>query len=145
MTKLDPIIAKFDGLDYQERLELLLDYAEKLPELPERYRAARDAGLGRVPECMTPVFLWIDVVDDKVKIVADVAREAPTVKGFVAILVKAWNGATPEELVAAPADILKQIGLAEKLGMTRLRGLSSIVQRIRREVAGAIDKRAVSP
>ena len=134
MTKLDSIITEFDGLDYQERLELLLDFAENLPELPEKYRAERDAGLGRVPECMTPVFMWIDVVDAKVQLIADVAPEAPTVKGFVSILVDAWNGATVEAVAAAPPDILGQMGLADKLGMTRLRGLNAIVHRIKHEV-----------
>jgi cysteine desulfuration protein SufE len=135
MTKLDEIIVEFDGLDYQERLELLLDFAENLPELPEKYRAERDAGFGRVPECMTPVFMWIDVTDDKVQLIADVAPEAPTVKGFLSILVEAWNGVTPAEVAAAPHDILSQMGLADKLGMTRLRGLNAIVQRIKNEVA----------
>src|SRR5262245_54206404 len=123
MTKLDEIIAEFDDLDYQERLELLLDFAGKLPELPEHYREERDVGLGRIRECMTPVFMWIEVVDGKVQIIADVAPEAPTVQGFVSVLVEAWNGATPAEVAAAPHDILRHMGLADKLGMTRLRGL----------------------
>jgi cysteine desulfuration protein SufE len=135
MAKLDEIITEFDGLDYQERLELLLDFAGKLPELPEKYRAERDAGFGRVAECMTPVFMWIDVSDGKVQIVADVAPEAPTVKGFISVLVEAWNGATPAEVAAAPHDILRHMGLADKLGMTRLRGLNAIVHRIKSEIA----------
>jgi cysteine desulfuration protein SufE len=135
MAKLDEIIAEFDGLDFQERLELLLDFAERLPELPEKYRAERDAGFGRVPECMTPVFMWIDVNDGKVRILADVAPEAPTVKGFMSVLVEAWDGATPAEIADAPPDILRHMGLAEKLGMTRLRGMNAMVQRIKREVA----------
>jgi cysteine desulfuration protein SufE len=134
-STLDEIIREFDELDYQERLELLLDFAGRLPELPEKYRAERDAGFGRVPECMTPVFMWIDVVDGKVQLIADVAPEAPTVKGFVSILVEAWNGATPAQVAAAPQDILREMGLAEKLGMTRLRGLNAVVQRIKNEVA----------
>jgi cysteine desulfuration protein SufE len=145
MTKLDAIITEFDGLDYQERLELLLDFAEHLPELPEHYREERDAGTGKVPECMTPVFMWIDVMDGKVQLIADVAPEAPTVKGFVAILVEAWNGATPAEVAAAPQDILCQMGLADKLGMTRLRGLNAIVQRIKREVSGRNGRMATVP
>jgi len=135
MTKLDAIIEEFDDLDYQERLELLLDFSESLPELPDPYRAERDAGLHRIPECMTPVFLWVEVVNGHVKLIADVAPEAPTVKGFVAILVDAWNGATPEEIAHAPSDILGHMGLAEKLGMARLRGLNAIVYRIKNEVA----------
>jgi sulfur transfer protein SufE len=79
--------------------------------------------------------MWIDVVDDKVQIIADVAEEAPTVKGFVSVLVEAWHGATPAEVAAAPHDILRRMGLADKLGMTRLRGLNAVVQRIKNEVA----------
>src|SRR5262245_10885885 len=135
MAKLQEITAEFDGLDYQERLELLLDFAERLPVLPANYRAEPDAGFGRGPAWMTPVFMWIDVHDGKVQIIADVAREAPTVKGFMSVLVEAWHGATPAEIEAAPPDILKQMGLADKLGMTRLRGLNAMVQRIKREVA----------
>ncbi len=135
MTKLDSTITEFDGLDFQERLELLLDFAEHLPELPEQYRVERDAGIGKVPECMTPVFMWIDVVDGKVQLIADVAPEAPTVKGFVSILVEAWHGAPAAEVAAAPYDILRQMGLADKLGMTRSRGLNAIVYRIKNEVA----------
>jgi cysteine desulfuration protein SufE len=135
MTKLDELMAEFDDLDYQERLELLLDFSERLPELPEKYRAERDAGFGRIVECMTPVFMWIDVRDGKVQIIADVAPEAPTVKGFMSVLVEAWNGATPAEVDGAPPDILRRMGLADKLGMTRLRGLNAIVHRIKTDVA----------
>ena len=144
MSKLDDIITEFEGLDYQERLELLLDFSESLPALPEQYRAERDAGLHRVPECMTPVFMWIDVVDGTVSLVVDVAPEAPTVKGFASILVDAWNGARTEEVAAAPADILGRMGLADKLGMTRLRGLNAIVQRIKHEVAKRNGTRSAS-
>src|SRR5215831_19559083 len=89
-VKLDEIVAEFADLDPRERLELLLEFAENLPPLPERYQAQRDAGLHRVPECQTPVFIWVELIDGNVHIDADVAPEAPTVKGFVGILVDAF-------------------------------------------------------
>ena len=82
MSKLDDIIAIFQSVDPPLRLELLLDYANRLPPLPEQYRAQRDAGFNRIPECMTPVFLWVEV-NGAVTLHADVAEESPTVKGFV--------------------------------------------------------------
>jgi cysteine desulfuration protein SufE len=134
MSKLDEIIQEFEELDAREKLELLLDFAENLPELPERYEAERDAGLHRVPECMTPTYLWVERNDGRLEIHAWVAPEAPTVKGFVAILVEAFNGATVDEIAAAPADVLHRLGLAPILGMNRLRGLNAVQQRIRNEV-----------
>jgi cysteine desulfuration protein SufE len=139
MSKLDEIIQEFDGLDFRERLELLLDFAENLAELPEAYRAQRDAGLHRVVECQTPVFLWVELNDRRVQIHAEVAPEAPTVKGFMALLVEAFHDAPAEQVLAAPADILNRMGLAQALGMTRLRGLNAIVHRVKSEVRRALE------
>ena len=60
MTKIEEIIEAFQDADYQETLAMLLDYSENLAPLPEKYIEARDAGFNRVPECETPVFVWID-------------------------------------------------------------------------------------
>jgi cysteine desulfuration protein SufE len=134
LSKLEAIVDEFSDLDKQERLELLLDFAENLPELPTKYQAERDAGEHRVHECQTPVFLWVEVNAGRVQIHAHAARESPTVKGFVAILVAAFSGASPEEVLAVKPDLLQRLGLAEALGMARMRGLTAIQGRIRQEV-----------
>lgn len=142
MSKLDEIIAEFQDLDLQERLELLLEFASGLPELPDRFQALRDAGLDRVVECQTPVFLWVELDSGRVRVFADVAPEAPTVKGFVAILVEAFDGAAPETVLATPGDLLKRMGLADALGMTRLRGLHAVVSWIKRLVVQSLSTAA---
>ena len=53
------IIETFQSVDTPMRLELLLDYSKKLPPIPDELAAERDAGLNRVHECVTPVFLWV--------------------------------------------------------------------------------------
>ena len=137
MSKLDAIIEEFQDLAARDRLELLLDFAEKLAELPEAYQAERDAGLHRIPECMTPTFLWVQCISGRVSIHAYVAPEAPTVKGFVSILVEAFNGTRPDEVAAVPADLLHRLGLAELLGMNRLRGLNAVQQRLKNQIGKA--------
>lgn len=136
-NRLDEIAAEFAELDLQERLELLLDYAHNLPRLPEAYELLRDASGGRVHECMTPVYLWVEVENGRVQIYAEVAEEAPTVKGFVAILVEAFSGAEPQEVLAVRPNLLLRLGLLDAVGMTRMRGLSAIENRIRRGVESA--------
>jgi cysteine desulfuration protein SufE len=135
MPALDKIIQRFQGIDRNTRLEVLLDYSRKLPDLPERFHQARDAGLGLVPECQTPTFLWVEVEGGVVRIYADVPREAPTVRGFLALLVKSLEGATPAEIAAVPADLLERLHLVDALGMTRIHGLTAILGRIKRLVA----------
>ena len=139
MSRLQEIIEVFQGLDRQTTLDMMLDYAESLPELPEDYKMARDAGYNRVPECQTPVFLWVEIKDGRVSMRADAARESPTVRGFVSLLVDAFDGASPEEVEQAPDDILQKIGLANILGMTRTHGLSAVYRRIKNEVKRATD------
>ena len=129
---LDKTIGRFRGADRQTRLELLLDYANKLPELPERFRAARDQGLNRVPECQSPVFLFLEMLDGGLLLHADAPREAPTVRRFVSLLSRSLKGASPAEVAALPGDLLDQLGLTEALGMTRMHGLTAMVGRIKR-------------
>jgi cysteine desulfuration protein SufE len=129
---LEKTVRRFRGADKQTRLELLLDYSRKLPPLPERFHAARDQGINRVPECQSPVFLFMEREGDGVVIYADAPREAPTVRGFVSLLIKALKGASPAAIASIPGDLLDQLGLTEALGMTRMHGLTAMVGRIKR-------------
>jgi cysteine desulfuration protein SufE len=138
--RLDEIAEEFAELEPRERLELLLDFAENLPPLPPDLQAQRDAGEHRVPECQTPVFLWVLPEGDVVRVHGDVAPEAPTVKGFVGIMVEACSGARPQEILAADPNLVQRLGLVEALGMVRMRGLSAIVNRIRRETQQVLAK-----
>jgi len=137
MTKIEEIIEAFQAADYQETLAMLLDYSENLPKLPEKYIEARDAGLNRVPECETPVFVWIDLNDGLVQIHVDVPEESPTVRGFVGILVDSFNGTTPEEVQSAPQNLVHSLGLDQKLGTRRMFGLSAVYNRIKSGVKEA--------
>lgn len=129
---LDRIVRRFKSADKQTRLELLLDYSRKLPELPAELHEARDRGLNRVPECQSPVYLYLGREGDGLVLHADAPREAPTVRGFVSLLAKGIHGATPTEVQALPADLLDQLGLAEALGMTRMHGLTAMIGRVKR-------------
>jgi len=134
--RLDAIIGEFADLDGREKLELLLDFARGLPPLSPEYEARKAAEDRRVHECQTPVFLWMEADGGEARLVADVAPEAPTVKGFVAILAEAVAGRPPAEAASLSDDILERMGLAEVLGMMRSRGLHAIVRRVRRELLG---------
>lgn len=136
-AKLDEIIGEFADLDGREKLELLVDFANGLPPLPPEYEARKASEDRRVHECQTPVFLWTEVVDGAARLVAEVAPEAPTVKGFVAILAEAVNGRPAREAAFLCDDLLEKMGLAEVLGLMRSRGLRAIVGRVKRGLAGA--------
>ncbi len=133
MDSLEKSLTRFRTLSREMRLQLLLNYAKKFPDLPEELSEARDRGLNRVEECQTPLFLWVGQEDGKVRIHADAPREAPTVRGFMGFLMEQLNGRTPEEVEELPMDLLERMGLGEVLGTMRTNGLSHVIVRIRAE------------
>lgn len=137
MPTLDTLIPRFKAADRQTRLETLLDYSKKLPPLPERYEAEKAQGRNMIEECQTPVYLWVEVDGGGVHIHADVPRESPTVRGFVSLLARTLDGATPDAVSRLPLDLLDQLGLSEALGMTRTQGLTAILHRVKSSVASA--------
>lgn len=138
---LDAIVAELGDADKQERIEILIDFAKSLPPLPERLAAHKDAA-HRVEECQSPVFLFVELEDERVGIHADAPIEAPTVRGFVSLLVEGLNGATVEEILAVRSDLIERIGLPEILGMLRVRGLTGVLNRLKAEVTRAAISRA---
>ena len=146
--KLEEIAELFQSVEPDMRLELLLDYANKLPALPERLREASDSAQHRVRECQTPLFLWVEPSErgapdeQRVDIHIDVAEEAPTVKGIASIIVQGYSGEPAAQVTQIPNDLLNRLGLGEAIRMTRIVGLSALLARVRREAAAAIGEAA---
>ena len=134
MANIEEIVREFQGANRQEMIELLIDYSEDLPEIPRRFAERVDRDLNKVHECETPVFIWVEIEDGRARIFADVPEPFPTVRGLVSILVSAFDGLTPEEIESAPVDFISQLGIAQKLGIRRVRGLSAVYARIKSEV-----------
>lgn len=134
---LDRIVGEFADLDARDKLQLLVDFAAGLPPLSPEHEARKAAEDRRVHECQTPVFLWTETEDGAARLVAEVAPEAPTVKGFVAILAEAINGRPATEVASLPDDILERMGLDVVLGILRSRGLRAIVARVKRGFAAS--------
>ncbi|MCS0498154.1 SufE family protein [Protaetiibacter mangrovi] len=132
--KLAEIRDDFLALDQQDRLQLLLEFSRELPELPERYADHPDL-LERVEECQSPVYIFVEVDDDRiVHLHATAPREAPTTRGFASILVQGLAGLTVEQVLAVPADYPLTIGLTEAVSPLRIRGMSGLLGRTQRQV-----------
>ena len=125
------IIEEFSDASPEERLELLLEFAMDLPDLPEELHHARDT-MEQVHECQSPVFLHASLQDGRMVYHIDVPREAPTVRGFAGILRSGLNGATPAAVAAAPANLYQQLGLHRVISPLRLRGLAALLHRMKR-------------
>ncbi len=125
---------EFLALDQPDRLTLLLEFANELPELPERYRDHPDL-LERVVECQSPVYMFVEIDDERVvHLYVTAPRESPTTRGFASILKQGLEGLTDEEVLAVPEDYPHTIGLTSAVSPLRLRGMSALLGRTKRQV-----------
>jgi cysteine desulfuration protein SufE len=124
----------FLDLELRTRLELLLEFAQELPELPEHYREHPDL-FERVEECQSPVFIFVEIDADRiVHLFATAPRESPTTRGFASILVQGLAGLSVEEVLAVPDDFPQDLGLTEAVSPLRIRGMTAMLARTKRQV-----------
>jgi cysteine desulfuration protein SufE len=124
----------FLGLEVPERLQLLLEFSNELPELPERYRDHPDL-FERVEECQSPIFIVVEVDDDRaVHLFAMAPPEAPTTRGFASILAQGVEGLSVQQVLDMPDDYPGMLGLSVAVSPLRIRGMTAMLARIKRQV-----------
>lgn len=142
---LQRIVDLFAGAPKDLRVQALLEYSKKVPELPERFEADRDL-MERVPECQTPFFLATEIDgDNRVSLHFDVPAESPTTRGFAGILYEGLNGATATEVLETPMDFYLKMGLGEAISTLRLRGMNAILHRLKRQVRDQLAEESDQP
>lgn len=137
--RLEEIVEAFGQAPASLRLPMLLEYSEKLPELPDHLKEHRDV-MEQVHECQTPFFFAAEVDDDqRVTLHFDAPREAPTTRSFAGVLSEGLNRHRVEEIVATPDDFYLRMGLSEVISPLRLRGMSAILWRLKRNLRGHLE------
>ena len=127
------LVEDFAAVSTSDRLQLLLELSDELPALPERY-AGHLAQMEQVHECQSPLFLAVEVQDDVVRVFFDAPLESPTTRGFAGILHAGLDGLSTADVLAVPDDAPYRFGLAEAVSPLRLRGMLSMLSRIKRQV-----------
>jgi cysteine desulfuration protein SufE len=124
------VLRRFETLTPDMTRQALVQYANKLPTLPERLREL-DREAFAVHECMTPVAIYPEYADGLMHFYADVPQSAPTIRALLAMIFEAVNDQPPATVIAIPPDFVRLI--MHKLGLgTREVGLNAMVDRLRR-------------
>lgn len=126
------VVSDFQEVAGQDKLQLLLEFANELPPLPAHLE---EAAMEPVPECQSPLFLDVDASDrDQVRLYFSAPAEAPTTRGFAAILAAGLDGQPASDILAVPDDFYTDLGLAALISPLRLRGMSAMLARIKRRL-----------
>lgn len=124
--KQQEIIDEFAQIaDWRNRYRHIIQLGRDLPDLPEEKRDDRF----KVKGCQSQVWLLPRLEDGKVIFEAD--SDAAIVKGLVALVLRVFSGHAPDDILAADARFVDQIGLSEHLSQTRANGLSAMLKQIR--------------
>lgn len=130
----------FLALDVPDRLQLLLEFSDTLPIVPPEL--VDPEAWERVEECQSPVFITVETKPSEVIVYATAPEEAPTTRGFASILVQGLQGMSPQQVLAVPPDFPLQLGLQNAVSMLRLRGMSGMLWRIKRQVEEGLTQSA---
>ena len=130
-ARLMEIINEFEQSEGREKIELLLQYSDLMPILPEHIQGQHDA-MDFVEECMTPVYVTAEKDENALHFYFDVPAESPTVRGFAAIMAIGCDGTLPEQILKIPNDFYLLMGLDHVLTMQRLNGITAILAHMKR-------------
>ena len=126
------VVSDFADIQGQDKLQLLLEFANELPPIPANLE---QAAMEPVPECQSPLFLHVDAADrEHVRLYFSAPAEAPTTRGFAAILAAGLDEHSADEILAVPDDFYADLGLAKLISPLRLRGMSAMLTRIKRRL-----------
>ncbi len=119
------IVEQFSNLtDWDDKYSLLIKMGKQLPKIPKEIKTDKY----KLDGCQSQV--WMNAKLDNGKIFIEGDSDAMIVKGLVAILIKAYSGFTPAEILSTPPDFLKQIGIDKHLSPTRKNGLGAMLKQI---------------
>ena len=141
-ASLAEIVDDFQALTEPERLQLLLEFSQGLPELPDRLKNHPEL-LEQVVECQSPLFLTIETEKndagsaDTFRLYFKAPPEAPTTRGFAGVLLEGLDGLSAEEILAVPDDMPELLGLTRAITPLRMRGMTAMLGRIKRKVAAS--------
>lgn len=125
------VIDDFTFLEERDRLQLLLEFSEQLPDLDPRFGDSPDL-LERVEECQSPVFIAVEGNVEKISLHFSAPQEAPTTRGFASVLNAALNGQSAQEILDLPDDFPSMLGLDRLISPLRVRGMRGMLARIKR-------------
>ena len=117
--------------DWESRYRYLIDLGRELPGMP----AAQKTEDALIRGCQSQV--WLHARAGEGKLWFDVDSDAFIVKGLLAVVLAAFNGKTPAQILAFDIDdYFARLDLLAHLSPTRGNGLRAMVARIR-EIAAA--------
>ena len=103
----------------EERYNLIIKLGNELPRLDEAFQIDEN----RVKGCQSTTYLYTIFQKSKIEILA--SSDALISQGLMALLISVYNQESPETILTAPPDFLKDLELEDSISPNRVNGLYS--------------------
>lgn len=124
--KQNQLVQEFETVgDWEERYKKIIAMGRQLPEMAENLKTDDN----KVKGCQSQVWMHAELSDDG-KMILHGDSDAMIVKGLVAVLLKVYSGADPEEILKSPPTFLRSLGFEGNLSPSRANGLHAMLKQI---------------
>jgi cysteine desulfuration protein SufE len=123
----DAITEEFSLLEGDREMAVfyLMELGQKLPEMPEMDKTEENVVKG----CQSKVWLAGQLSDGKVQFIAD--SNTAITKGLVSLLVRIFNGQTPDAILNANLTFMNRIGMERFIGTQRSNGFGAMIKQMK--------------
>lgn len=119
------IVDEFSAFeDWMDKYEYIIELGKSVPVIDECQKT--EANL--IKGCQSRVWLSSEFRDGRIFFAAD--SDAIITKGIISLLVRAYNGRRPDEILSSDFSFVEKIGLKDNLSPTRANGLVSMIKQI---------------
>jgi len=123
----DEIISEFSLLegDMEMTIFYIMELGQKLPEMNNAEKVEENVVKG----CQSKVWLTASTENDKVIFVAD--SNTAITKGLVSLLIRIFNGQTPDAILNADLYFMRKIGMERFIGTQRSNGFAAMIKQMK--------------
>ncbi len=123
----DEIINDFSLLDGDAEMTVLyiMELGQRLPVMPEEEKTEENVVKG----CQSKVWLTASMENDKIYFTAD--SNTAITKGLVSLLIRIFNGQTPQNILDADLYFMSRIGMERFIGTQRSNGFAAMIRQMK--------------
>lgn len=120
------IVDEFANYDeWLDKYAYLIEQGKDCPQIDEHDKIESNLIQG----CQSRVWLACRMEEGKLRFRAD--SDAVITRGIIALLIRALDNQTPQDILDAKLDFIDKIGLKEHLSPTRSNGLTAMVKQLK--------------
>jgi cysteine desulfuration protein SufE len=113
------------GGDLEMTVMYVMELGQRLAAFPEASRTE----LNEVKGCQSKV--WLVAREENGKIFFDADSNTAITKGLVSLLVRLFNGQTPEAILHADLHFIRDIGMDRFIGTQRSNGFAAMIKQMK--------------